>query len=211
VPSKKEIDAMVLEYNCWYKEHGDDFRSVGWNKPKHEMRFAALLRNWPELVQIKKYGKPKFEILDLGCGLAHLNEYLIKNRFEVDYTGVDINEKFIELNTTKFPFQKFLLSNANELFQSADFIFASGLFNRRFSDSETFFRQTVKNIINKSRVGCSFNCLSTTATSKNLHNYYVSMKQIEQLLDRNIVEYFNIDGQSVPGEITVHIKKISGT
>ena len=200
---------MILEYGQWYRKHGDDYKSVGWNKPKHEIRFSALIKNWRELSKSKASNRQKYQILDLGCGLAHLNDYLIKKNINVEYTGLDINNQFIEINSKKFPNQNFMVGAADGVIPSHDFIFASGLFNRKFSDSEKFFRNTVKNIIEASRIGCSFNCLSTIARKKYVGNYYISMEQIEAILDRDLIEYFNIDGESIPGEVTVHIKKVA--
>mgnify|MGYP006103849649 FL=1 len=199
MPNKDEIKFMINEYTDWHTKYGDDYKSVGWNKPKHLSRFECLTSYW----NIDK----NLDIVDVGCGLAHLAEYLKMKHQNFNYTGIDINKTFIETNKQKYPEYSFYSIAADNFLQKGDLIFASGLFNRKFSDSDAFFNKTVKSIINNAKVGCSFNCLSSSAIKKNDHNFYVSLSAIEKIIDRSIIDGFLIDGDTIPGELTVHIRK----
>ena len=64
---------------------------------------------WPELNSLKDYLIDGEKILDLGCGNGRLYE-LFKNR-NIDYYGVDISEKLIEIAKTRYPKAKFQVTD----------------------------------------------------------------------------------------------------
>ena len=200
MPSKKELDHMISEYDSWYSRHGDNYQSVGWNKPKHISRFENLLKFWD-------FFPGKKTIIDVGCGLAHLADHIKSSNPSYKYIGVDINKNFIDINKLKHPTYSFYCGDADNFTNTADVIVASGLFNRRFGDSEAFFFKTVDKMISNSKLGCSFNCLSSLAIKKNSTNFYISMDTIEKVINRKVLNGFLIDGDSIPGELTVHLRK----
>ena len=75
-------------YNKRFEEYGNDIKTVGWGSKKDQfLRFDVLFRN------INPNGK---RILDVGCGLGHLINYLDqKTEANYYYTGIDIAEKLI--------------------------------------------------------------------------------------------------------------------
>jgi SAM-dependent methyltransferase len=202
VPNKKELDHMIDEYASWYSAHGDNHQSVGWNKPKHISRFKCLLDFWECIPGDKS-------IIDLGCGLAHLADHMKTSHPDYSYMGIDINQSFIDINKLKYPSYEFYYGAADDFTNKADVIVASGLFNRKFSDSKYFYFNTLNKMIDNARLGCSFNCLSSTALKKNDKNFYLSMNDVESIIDRTLLDGFIIDGDSIPGELTVHLRKKS--
>ena len=52
-------------------------------------------RNWPEIEKLTSYTREGDKILDLGCGNGRLYK-ILKNK-EIEYTGVDISKKLIEI------------------------------------------------------------------------------------------------------------------
>ena len=200
MPNKEELDHMIGEYASWYSAYGDNHQSVGWNKPKHISRFECLLKFW-DCVSGEK------TIIDLGCGLAHLADHMKSGNPNYSYMGIDINQSFIDINKLKHPTYAFYCGGADDFTNTADVIVASGLFNRKFGDSEAFFLKTVNKMISNSKLGCSFNCLSSAAVEKNSTNFYISMTTIEKVINRKFLDGFLIDGDSIPGELTIHLRK----
>lgn len=59
---------------------------------------------WKDLAFIADYIKSGNNVLDYGCGNGRLLE-ILKNK-RIDYTGVDISQKLIDLAKTKYPEHK---------------------------------------------------------------------------------------------------------
>lgn len=95
------------------KNTRDDYNLIA----EHFSRTRSFL---PE--DIKKLGEYPFpgeKVLDLGCGNGRFIDAL-KNK-DVDYFGIDISEKLIELAKTKHPKAKFLVGDSLNLPFPANF------------------------------------------------------------------------------------------
>ncbi|KKU75665.1 MAG: hypothetical protein UY00_C0036G0015 [Candidatus Wolfebacteria bacterium GW2011_GWA1_47_6] len=85
----RETSKKILSF---YDQHIDEFgsgpRAVGWSDTKsQETRFAAMC---------KVGDLDNRSVLDVGCGLGDFYIYL-KDRYQgVEYTGIDINPRYIE-------------------------------------------------------------------------------------------------------------------
>jgi len=86
---------------------------------------ATRNQNWPEVSKLIKYVKKGDKVLDLGCGNGRLYK-ILKNK-EVEYIGVDISKKLIEIARKNYPKTRFLVADALNLSflkSSFDLIFA---------------------------------------------------------------------------------------
>ena len=74
--------------------------------------------------------KPGTRVLDYGCGLGYLYEYLQKSGCEISYTGVDILPEFVNACNQKFPDADFRNGEGDsDVIGEFDVVFASGVFN----------------------------------------------------------------------------------
>ena len=90
-------------YKEAFEKFGSSEKSVFWPKGRQEERFDALT---------KFINKNKFSILDFGCGLGHMLNYLNKTfRSNFEYHGVDLVDDFINQNKLMFPGVDFKLIN----------------------------------------------------------------------------------------------------
>ena len=73
-----------------FAQYGDDTRSCLWERPMI-MRYEELKKIIPESLEGKS-------ILEIGCGLGGLYEYLVKDCKiqNIQYTGIDIVDGMIE-------------------------------------------------------------------------------------------------------------------
>jgi hypothetical protein len=122
------MDEIKKSYKISFSEHGDSPSAVQWPKGRQEERFKALTQFIPK-------GR-SFSILDFGCGLAHLKDYLDRNYSEVNYTGVDMVDEFISFNRKKYPGTTFMMPEEfHESTEKYDYVVASGVFNILYKET----------------------------------------------------------------------------
>jgi len=80
----------------------------GYQTITHEFA-ASRERLWPELNIFKKYVKDGHKVLDFGCGNGRLVQ--IFNDKDIEYLGIDNNEKFIEIAKEKYPDRNFIVKD----------------------------------------------------------------------------------------------------
>lgn len=86
---------------------------------------------WKDLKVFKKYVKPDYKILDIGCGNGRLYKLLEKQTAE--YTGLDNSRSLIKIAKKKHPKANFISSDALNLpFESEEFnlIFSIAMFHQ---------------------------------------------------------------------------------
>ena len=126
-----KFEEIKEEYTTKFLEHGVSSSAMLMPKGRHEARFSIVAEYLSEL------SNPT--LLDYGCGLGFLNDYLIENKIGVKYLGVDMTESFIDSciertgDATKFK----RIHPMDELQDTFDVVFASGVFNLQTSQSES--------------------------------------------------------------------------
>ncbi len=109
-------------YRSSYIQHGDTPSALLTPKGRNELRYRAVL---PHL------NRGGLSLLDFGCGLGYLLDYLNRVAPSVQYTGVDLTPEFVSACRQKFdPSAKFHhLDPHSPLSDQYDVVFASGVFN----------------------------------------------------------------------------------
>lgn len=144
-------------YSESFKAHGDSPSAVQWPKGRQKERFDALCMNIN--------GSKHFSVLDFGCGLAHLNDYLGSKFSSFEYTGVDLVDEFVQEDKKKYPDATFL-STDEFMTQSNryDYIVASGTFNilyeKELLNNKKFILSTLKNLFERANISFAFNFMT---------------------------------------------------
>jgi len=87
-------------YQKLLEEHGETYRALDWgSRESQQKRFEVLAG-----IGVNKGDR----ILDVGCGLADFNAWLIENRPGVEYAGIDLTPGMVERAQTRFPNSKIL-------------------------------------------------------------------------------------------------------
>ena len=115
----------------------------------------------------------KFSINDIGCGYAHLFDYLkIKKYSDFKYYGIDISPHMIrqaEKRNKNTDINLRIINSINEI-DIADYSVASGLFNMKQSvpnnEWQAYITECLVQINKKSEKGFSFNMLTSYADKK---------------------------------------------
>lgn len=178
------LSQVAKYYSEKVTEHGPTPRGVDWNGE------ASQLLRFQQLCRIIATDGP-FTINDLGCGYGALYGYLESHYGNFSYEGIDVSQEMVQVARHR------LAGHVNaKVIQSdkprviADFGVASGIFNVRLdkSDSEwrTYLEATLDALNSTSRIGFSFNCLTSYSDTDKMHAYlyYADPCQIFDLCKR---------------------------
>lgn len=133
--------------------------AVSWQSQTTQyVRFDTLLQNSiPNKTD-------ELTLLDLGCGLGDMYDYLLKNGYtNVVYTGYDIVPEMIAAAEENYPAAEFEVKNfLEDNLPNMDIICASGSLNLVFDNAANqieYIKKAVTEMYKQSRVACAFNLL----------------------------------------------------
>ena len=189
-------------YEKAYLEYGDSPSGVLWPKAKQDIRFDALTQNISST--------ENFSLLDFGCGLAHLKEYLDLNYQNVIYSGAEMHDFFLEASRKKYPECSFYnIDSPQQLKENFDYVVSSGAFNMLYSDCELEHKKMVFKIIEDlfliSNVYCSVNFMSDNVDFKQDGSYHQNVAEMLNFVRDKLSQRVSVDCSYMPYEFTITI------
>jgi len=126
-----QFDKIKSMYQDGYREHGDSPKALLTPKGRNSLRFRAIS---PFVTEAGT------SVLDYGCGLGYLYDFLKQSQADVNYTGIDMLPEFIqacrEKNSSGPVFRQ--LDANGKIEGKFDVVFSSGVFNlRSHTDDDT--------------------------------------------------------------------------
>ena len=196
----EEIKGMYVEA---LRRHGDSPASLLTPKGRSHLRFRAIKE------QVNKNG---LKILDYGCGLGFLYDYLSKTKFSFEYTGIDIVPQFIDSCKSKYPKACFdVIDPTRPICGEYDIVFASGVFNLITHESEIISKEYALerieylfSITNKILV-CDF--LSSLVDFKQYKAQHFSPSEIVEFCSNKLSRRFKLRHDLLPYEMTLIVWK----
>ena len=196
----EEIKGMYVEA---LRRHGDSPASLLTPKGRSHLRFRAIKE------QVNKNG---LKILDYGCGLGFLYDYLSKTKFSFEYTGIDIVPQFIDSCKSKYPKACFdVIDPTRPICGEYDIVFASGVFNLITHESEITSKEYALerieylfSITNKILV-CDF--LSSLVDFKQYKAQHFSPSEIVEFCSNKLSRRFKLRHDLLPYEMTLIVWK----
>jgi len=187
-------------YRAGYNDHGDSPAALLTPKGRNNLRFRALL----PLID-----KPGLSVLDYGCGLGYLFDYLQEQGASVHYTGMDILPEFIDVcrqkHGDKAEFQ--LIEAEQSLTRRFDLVFASGVFNiRSHADerlSSAYARVRLKNLFDAADVALVCDFLSPYVDFKQGDSQHFGTGFIAKFCAKELSRRFVIRHDLLPYEYTL--------
>lgn len=201
------------------------------NIKKHYKTLFNQYGNAPESVQYsdKKTQYKRFEILseidrnlasviDVGCGLAHLYDYLASTGYKGKYLGLDFVEEFIEANQQKYgqedklSFKTFDI-NKDNIDEGYDYIMLSGVFNNKSDNNEEFMYGTIKKMYDACQKGVAFNAMSTYVDFQADNLYYSNPLDVFDFCKKNLTRKvtlrhdYLVKENSIPFEYCIYLYK----
>lgn len=193
--------------NC-FDNHGDNHLGVDW--PNYEdtlIRYKVML----DLIN----DKSKVSLLDFGCGLGHLYEFILNEKKEnkIIYNGLDINENFYNHCIKKYPEVNFFLRdiNINDKIPNFDYIVCNGTFTEKMDltheDMFNSMSTILKNLWSKTNKGIAFNVMSKLVDWERGDLFHVSLDEIGLFLKNNLSRNFVIRNDYKLYEYTIYVYK----
>jgi SAM-dependent methyltransferase len=169
--SNADLSGISKLYTDSLKKHGAESQGVGWRDAQsHQLRFDKL-------AAVVDRTSKTFSVNDLGCGYGALLPYLRESGLNVGlFRGYDLSEEMLEEARRRIDGDNVELIQGAVLDAEADYSFASGIFNVRLTFGEDEWRahilETLANMHKHSRLGFSFNLLTSYVDWKEPHLYY---------------------------------------
>lgn len=201
---KEALKKNIQSYNDTFAKYGpNSSQSLKWaTKQTQYFRFKIL----SEIADLTGA-----VVLDYGCGLGDLLDYLSSQGFVEEYIGVDINEKLITAAKEKYPKGRFIQGTK---FPKNDYCLISGIFNDRLHDDEEYQLRFLQDTLNKafqsSRKGVAFNIISTFVERDSDDMWHFNPFELAKWCMEHITPFVNVRHDYRIGNATLYLYKKKG-
>jgi SAM-dependent methyltransferase len=205
--SKKYIE-IIEHYEACLARYGDSNLGVDWPKVEDvATRYRVML----EL--IRKPCPPVVRLLDFGCGASHLYEHMVATGVTgIEYTGLDLSPKFVELSRKKFPNNRYICADIldePEAIPSCDYIVMNGVFTEKrglgFDEMLAYFERTLTAVFAKSEMGIAFNVMSKHVDWERDDLFYLPFDTLARFLIVSLTRNFAIRSDYGLYEYTTYV------
>ena len=198
------MDSVKKQYSESYKRHGNSLNAIFIPKGRQKERFDSLSNYIND--------EQKCIVLDFGCGLGHLKEYLAFKFNNITYEGCDIVEEFILQSKENFPDSTFYTINQYiDVVKEYDYIVAAGVFNLLYSPNvEEHFaivQKIIEHLFLKTKKVLSINFMTDDVDFIALGGYHQNINSFCDYTKKNLTKRFVIDQSYMPYEFTIHLFK----
>jgi SAM-dependent methyltransferase len=198
---------IVSHYEACLEKHGDTHLGVDW--PRKE----DVIKRYRIMLELVRERTGKFSVLDFGCGAAHLYDYIIEQGVKkIEYSGMDISEKFIQLCRSKHPNTEFycadILSHGCSV-PEADYIVMNGVFTEKQSmaqeDMIEYFQSMLKKIFPLARKGIAFNLMSKHVDWERDDLFHLPLDEMASFVTQYLSRHFVVRNDYGLYEYTVYL------
>jgi ubiquinone/menaquinone biosynthesis C-methylase UbiE len=205
--SSQRYKDIVQHYESCFINHGDNHLGVDWpNKEDAEKRYAIML-------QLIRNPLEKQSLLDFGCGLSHLYQYILnKNLVNIEYSGLDMSPYFCEISRQKYPANKYICADvlqSPETLCEFDYVVMNGVFtekrNLSYAEMLYYFKDIVRVAFPKVRKGLAFNVMSKAVDWERDDLFHVPIDPLIDFLATEISRHIVIRNDYGLYEYTVYV------
>lgn len=150
-------------YSELFKKYGDSPHAVQWSDSATQMKRFEILC---EIGDVNNCS-----ILDFGCGVGHLFDFLKGKGHKVTYTGVDVVDEMLAFAQQKHSDARFCKFE-NISGEKFDYVLISGVFNNRMESNRSFYRRTLRQCFELCVQGMAFNMMSSYVDFRNEELFY---------------------------------------
>lgn len=202
---------IVTHYESCLEKHGDNHLGVDWPKAEDvDKRYRVML----DMIHVN-HDNGNVSLLDFGCGAAHLLEYIRRNGMTtINYSGLDMSQKFVDLSKGKFPEVDFIcgdiLDNSFQV-QRTDYVVMNGVFTEKrdlsFDEMWKYFVAVIERAYNSCNKGIAFNVMSKNVSWERDDLFHVSTDLLSSFLCEKLTRNFVIRNDYGLYEYTTYVYK----
>lgn len=206
----KTYDTIIKHYEACLEKHGDTHLGVDWPKADDaEKRYKIML----DIINLRP--NTEVNILDFGCGTAHMYEYILKNNLSnIKYAGLDISEKFVAVSCNKYPAINFYCGDVLDAkfeLPKYDYILMNGVFTEKrelsFDEMWQYLTNVLTKVYTQCNKGVAFNVMSKQVDWERDDLFHVSLDKLSEFLCKNISRNYVVRNDYGLYEYTVYIYK----
>ena len=195
-----QLGSIVATYRAAYAEHGDSPRSLLYRDGRRELRYDALTSGLPV--------DRRCSVLDFGCGLAHLRDYLASHPAPVDYTGADVVPEFVAAAAERHPADEFrLITTVDDLDGRWDHVIVSGTFNLRYEADERanfdYLATVLTALFARATVSMSCDFMTEHVDFRHAEAHHQSIGELTAFVTTRLTRRFRIDQSYLPYEFAL--------
>ncbi|MDZ4860943.1 MAG: class I SAM-dependent methyltransferase [Candidatus Hydrogenedentes bacterium] len=206
----EKYKTIVQHYESCFRQFGDSHRGVDWpNQQDADTRYRIML----EVVSERK--AEAVSLLDFGCGVSHLLEYINRSGYEgIEYSGLDMSPEFVKASREKFPqnayYELDILYDATAL-PTFDYIVMNGVFTEKrdltFDEMLDYFMRLTTVVFQKCNKGMAFNVMSKQVDWERQDLFHLPLDDLAWFLTRNVSRNFIIRNDYKLYEYTTYVYK----
>jgi SAM-dependent methyltransferase len=182
-------------------------RGVGWIHDDAETRYRVML-------DVIKPGASSVSLLDFGCGLSNLYEYILGQGFSgIEYSGLDLSPRYLALSRLKYPTVRYydtdVLDPTSPPLGPFDYVAMNGLFHTRGGLSQeemfTLLRVLVSRLFEVATVGIAFNVISKQVDWEREDLFHLSIDSLLAFLAHEVSRHVVVRHDYGLYEYTVYV------
>lgn len=200
--SDNDRKKIISRYLGRFREYGVDLRTINpgkWNKLEIQHEVHASIGDLNNKT-----------VLDIGCGLAHYYQFLLKKGLKVNYIGYDIVDDFIKTNRERFPEAIFEIKDisSEEITHKADFAVMCQVFNNRYEagNNDAVVKDAIQKAFQAVSTGLSLDMRTNYVNYKEDHLYYFSPEEYFTFA-KSLTPFVMLRHDYLPFDFTIFLYK----
>jgi SAM-dependent methyltransferase len=194
-------DQLLSFYNFHLKKFGDRPEALRWT-PQGQLKRYHMLADIAPPRDLNNA-----TVLDYGCGTGDFYKFLKRRGINVKYTGVDINENFINLAKNKYPECIFKVMNADddEFDGFYDYIFICGVFNLQVPGVDDDLKHALVTLFGHCNKGLALSALSTHTPVKDPELHFTSPEEMVKFSLENLSPAIALRHDRIQYDFTLYV------
>jgi SAM-dependent methyltransferase len=194
-----DLSDQIRLYQEAFALHGDSPAAVLWPRGRQPLRFEALTGH---------FCKSRFSVLDYGCGLAHLKDYLDERFSEYSYVGVDAVPDFVQAVKKKHPDALvYQVGSHLDVVEPVDHVVVSGTFNIIHDEGDrdylSYVREALLHLFGICNISLSVNFMTDKVDYRQPRSHHVNVEAMYQFVRDHLSPRLVLDQSYMPYEFNI--------